>query len=43
VGKRYLDLPFLLLARLGTLAKVITASPTHLGRRAYLGGVGCRA
>jgi len=24
VGKRYLDLPFLLLARLGTLAKVLT-------------------
>jgi len=26
VGKRYLDLPFLLLARLGTLAKVITTN-----------------
>jgi len=24
VGKRYLDLPFLLLARLGTLVKVLT-------------------
>ena len=24
MGKRYLDLPFLLLARLGTLAKVLT-------------------
>jgi len=24
VGRRYLDLPFLLLARLGTLAKILT-------------------
>jgi len=36
VGKQYLDLPFLLLARLGTLAKVITPiNQSMIGKYSY--------